>query len=97
MLRHKAVTTTMLQRTIKALPLADLLRLARGRGINLLEMSRLDVEHAVGRNNGPSLRIAVWNLVGEVLLREETDQKKARSKPGAKSQGLGDHQQNADE
>ena len=96
MLRHKPVSTTMMQRVIKALPLSDLLKLARDRGIELIDMNRIDVEYALARSqvSGQSLRAAIVVLVNEVLMREERDEKKARSKPGA---SLGVRQQNTDE
>lgn len=81
--RHKAVTTTMLQRVIKALPIADLLKLARDRKIPLLDMNRIDVEYAVARSKGPgSLRAELVMLVNEILFREEPGQKKARPESG---------------
>ena len=95
MLRSRAATTTtMMQRVIKSLPLADLLKLARDRGIALIDMNRIDIEYAVARSNGGSLRVAIVILVNEVLFREEQDKKKARSKPGA---SLGVRQQSTDE
>jgi len=80
MMNAKAVTTTMMHRTLRALSLDDLHRIARAIGLEPDNMQRTDVEYELaGAPNQEGLARLVGLIVWRALRREL---KKPPGEPG---------------